>query len=213
MQTLSCFKRNLNLKKDIEKYITWVLVAHVCLTLCNPMDLASQAKSAHRISRQEYWNKLPFSSPEDILDSGIESGSPALQADSLLSEPPGKPYKVEVKKRMKRKEKRWKEGGRKKEGGKGGRVGEKNKCRVGKHFPSSFLVSSVQFSSVSELCLTLCNPMDCSTPGFPIHHQLLEFAQAHVHRVSDAIQPSHPLSSPFPPAFNISQHQGLFQGV
>ena len=94
---------------------------------------------------------MPFSSPEDILDSGIEPGSPALQADSLLSEPPGKPYKVEVKKRKKRKEKRWKEGGRKKEGGKGGRVGEKKKCRVGKHFLSSFLVSSVQFSSVQSL--------------------------------------------------------------
>ena len=55
--------------------------------------------------------------------------------------------------------------------------------------------------------------MDCSTPGFPVHHQLLEFAQTHVHWVSDAIQPSHPLSSPFPPALNLSQHQGLFQWV
>ena len=91
-----------------------MLVAHACPTLCNPMDLACQAKSAHRISRQEYWNKLPFSSPGDILDSGIEPGSPALQADSLLSEPPGKPYKVEVKKRKKRKEK--KKGGKREEG-------------------------------------------------------------------------------------------------
>ena len=57
----------------------------------------------------------------------------------------------------------------------------------------------------------LCNPMDCSTPGFPVHHQLLELAQTHVHRVSEAIQPSHPLSSPSLPAFNLSQHQGLFQ--
>ena len=61
----------------------------------------------------------------------------------------------------------------------------------------------------SQLCPTLCSPIDCSTPGFPIHHQLLELAQTHVHRVSDAIQPSHPLSSPSPPAFNLSQHQGL----
>ena len=53
--------------------------------------------------------------------------------------------------------------------------------------------------------------MDCSTPGFPVHHQLLELAQTHVHQVGDATQPSHPLSSPFPPAFNLSQHQGLFQ--
>ena len=55
--------------------------------------------------------------------------------------------------------------------------------------------------------------MDCNTPGFPVHHQLLEFAQTHVHQVSDAIQPSHPLLSPSPPAFNLSQHQGLFQWV
>ena len=67
-----------------------------------------------------------------------------------------------------------------------------------------------QFSSVTQSCLTLCNPMDCSTPTFPVHHQLQELAQTRVHRVNDAIQLSHPLSSPFPPAFNISQHQGLF---
>ena len=70
-----------------------------------------------------------------------------------------------------------------------------------------------QFSSVSQLCLTLCNPMNCSTPGLPVHHQLLEFTQTHVHQVSDAIQPSHPLSSPSPPAPNPSQHQSLFQWV
>ena len=66
---------------------------------------------------------------------------------------------------------------------------------------------------MAQLCLTLCDPMDCSMPGFPFHHQLPEFAQTHVHWVSDAIQPSHPLSSPSPSAFNLSQHQGLFQGV
>ena len=70
-----------------------------------------------------------------------------------------------------------------------------------------------QFSSVAQLCPTLCDPMDCSTPGFLVHHQLPELAQTHVHWVSDAIQPSHPLSSPSPPAFNIAQHQGLFQWV
>ena len=63
-----------------------------------------------------------------------------------------------------------------------------------------------RFSLVTQSCLTLCDPMDCSTPGFPVHHQLLELAQTHVHRVSDAIQPPHYLSSPFPPAFNLSQH-------
>ena len=70
-----------------------------------------------------------------------------------------------------------------------------------------------QFSSVAQPCSTLCDPMDCNTPGLPVHHQLLEFTQTHVHWVSDAIQPSHPLSSLSPPAFNLSQHQGLFQWV
>ena len=70
---------------------------------------------------------------------------------------------------------------------------------------------SVQFSSVSQSCLTLCDPMNGSTPGLPVHHQLPEFTQTHVHRVSDAIQPSHPPSSPCPPAPNPSQHQSLFQ--
>ena len=73
------------------------------------------------------------------------------------------------------------------------------------------LVASVQFSSVSQLCPTPCDPMDCSNPGHPVHHQLLESTQAHVHRVSYAIQPSHPLLSPSPPAPNPSQHQGLFK--
>ena len=74
-------------------------------------------------------------------------------------------------------------------------------------------LSSVQFSSVTQSCPTLWDPMDCSTPGLPDHHQLLELAQTHVHQVSDAIQPSHPLLSPSPPPFNLSQHQGLVQWV
>ena len=72
---------------------------------------------------------------------------------------------------------------------------------------------SYQFSSVVQLCPTLCDPMDCSLPGLPVHHQLPEFTQTHVHLAGDAIQPSHPLLSPSPPAFNLSQHQGLFQWV
>ena len=71
-------------------------------------------------------------------------------------------------------------------------------------------ISSVQFSSVTQSCPTLCHPMNRSTPGLPVHHQLPEFTQTHVHRVSDAIQPSHPLSSPSPPALNPSQHQSFF---
>ena len=70
-----------------------------------------------------------------------------------------------------------------------------------------------QFSSVFQSCTTLCHPMDCSMPGLPVHRQLLEFTQTHVHWVSDAIQPSHPLLSPSPPHFNLSQHQGLFQWI
>ena len=77
--------------------------------------------------------------------------------------------------------------------------------------PSS--CASVQFSSVAQSCPTLCNPMDCSMPGLPVLHQLPEFTQTHVHCVSDAIQQSHSLSSPSPPALNLSQHQGLFKGV
>ena len=70
----------------------------------------------------------------------------------------------------------------------------------------------LKFSLVQLLShVRLCDPMDCSTPGFPIHHQLLDPTQTHVHQVGDAIQPSHPLSSPSPPAFNLSQRQGLFQ--
>ena len=71
--------------------------------------------------------------------------------------------------------------------------------------------SSVQFSSVPQLCPTLCNPMNRSTPSLPVHHQLPGFTQTHIHRVSDAIQPSHPLSSPSPLVPNPPQHQGLFQ--
>ena len=70
---------------------------------------------------------------------------------------------------------------------------------------------SVQFSSVAQSCPTLCDPMNCNTPGLPVHHQLPEFTQIHVHHAGDAIQPFHPLSSPSPPASNPSQHQSLFQ--
>ena len=71
----------------------------------------------------------------------------------------------------------------------------------------------MQFSLVAQSYPTVCDPMSCSTPGLPVHHQLLKCTQTHVHWVRDAIQPSHPLSSPSPPTFNLSQHQGLFQWV
>ena len=85
----------------------------------------------------------------------------------------------------------------------------KNIYQLGINF-SYVIIFSVQFSSVAQSCLPL-QPMDCSIPGFPVLHQLLELTQTHVHRVSDAIQPSHPLSSLSPPTFNLSQHQGLFK--
>ena len=75
------------------------------------------------------------------------------------------------------------------------------------------LFAMKHFSSVAQSCLTLCDPMNHSTTGLPLHHQLPEFTQTHVHRVSDAIQPSHPLSSRSPPAPNPSEHQSLFQRV
>ena len=87
---------------------------------------------------------------------------------------------------------------------------------VSRYIPRSGIArsySSLQFSSVAQLCPTLCHPMNRSTPGLPVHHQLLESTQTHVHRVDDAIQPSHPLLSPSSPALNLSQHQGLFQWV
>ena len=77
------------------------------------------------------------------------------------------------------------------------------------HYDTDF----IQFSSVAQSCPTLCDPMNCSTPGLPVHHQLPESTQTHVLWVGDAIQPSHPLSSPSPPALNLSQHHGLFQWV
>ena len=88
-----------------------------------------------------------------------------------------------------------------------------------KHLQQLFMIvsnkefSSVQFSSVAQSCPTLCNPVNHSTPGLPVHHQLPEFTQTHVHWVSDAIQPSHPLLSLSPPALNLSQRQGLFKWV
>ena len=87
-------------------------------------------------------------------------------------------------------------------------IGDNKKCCW-----ATLSIISVQFSSVAQLYLTLCDPMNHSTPGLPVRHQLPEFTQTPVHWVSDAIQPSHPLSSPSSPALNLSQHQGLFKWV
>ena len=85
--------------------------------------------------------------------------------------------------------------------------------KKGEECVSGRMELSVQFSSVAQSCLTLCDPVNRSMPGLPVHHQLPEFTQTHVHWVSDAIQPSHPRSSPSPPAPSPSQHQSLFQWV
>ena len=84
---------------------------------------------------------------------------------------------------------------------------EKKQCN---HHMTQQFHSLVQFSPVAQSCPTLCDPMNRRTPGLPVHHQLPESTQTNVHRVGDAMQPSHPLSSPSPPALNLSQHQGLF---
>ena len=90
------------------------------------------------------------------------------------------------------------------------KVGGK-KCKNYVATPKIGTETNTQFSSVAQSCPTLCDPVNRSTPGLPVHHQLPKFTQTHVHRVSDAIQPSHTLSSPSPPAPNPSQHQSLFQ--
>ena len=138
------------------------------LALCSVMSdslqphaLAHQAPLSVGFPRQKYWSRLPFPTPGDLLDLGIEPAS--LVSPTL----------------------------------------------AGRYFTTQF--SSV--SSGAQLCPTLCNPMNHSMPGLLLHHQLLEFTQTHVHWVGNAIQPSHPLSSLFPPAPNPSQHQGLLQRV
>ena len=85
--------------------------------------------------------------------------------------------------------------------------------RIRKHYPGwAFSIdTAAQFSSVAQSCPTLCGPIDCITPGLPVHHQLPEFTQTHLHWVGDTIQPSHSLLPPSPPALSLSQHQGLFQ--
>ena len=75
---------------------------------------------------------------------------------------------------------------------------------------TTLVAFDIQFSSVAQVCLNLCNPVNCSMPGLPVHHQLPKFTPTHVHWVGDAIQPSHPLSSPSSPAFNLSRHHSLF---
>ena len=88
---------------------------------------------------------------------------------------------------------------------------EPSACRTMQFYKKFRVIATQLVSSVAQSCPTVCNPIDCSTPGFPVHHQLPELAQTHVHRVGDTIQSSHTLSPSSPPTFNLSQHQGLFR--
>ena len=153
------------------------------------MDCSRQAPLSTGFSKREHWSGLPFPSPEDLPNPGIETGSPALQADSSPTD-------------------LWR------------------KSFLSLNLLLNTLIFLISLSirirgninsccccSVAQSCRTPCNPMDCNTPGFPVLHYLLEFAQTHVHWVSDAIQPPHLLSPSSPLAFSFSHHQGLFQWV
>ena len=135
-------------------------------------------------SRQEYWSRLLCSPPEYLPNRGDRTCVSCVLCWQVDSLPLGP-------------------------SGKSRFIQICRRCNV-KRSPQ---FSSVQFSSITQSCLTLCNHMNRSTPGLPVHHQLLEFTQIHVHRVRDAIQPSHPLSSPSPPAPSPSHHQSLLQWV
>ena len=190
-------------------------LSHVWLC-ATPWTAAYQAPPSVGFSRQEYWSGLPFPFPGDLPNPGIKPGSPTLQADSLPSESPGTKRKtniryylyVESKIRYKwiylqnrnrplNKTSLWLP--------KGKEQGEEKIWSLG--------LTDTHCSVQSLSHVWLCDPMNCSTSGLPVHHKLLEFTQTHVHQVSDAIQPSHPLSSPSPPASNPSRHQSLFQWV
>ena len=137
-------------------------------------------------SRQEYWSGLPLPSLGDLPNPGVKPGCPTLQADSLSSEPPEKHQNIRSG------------------------VVENGVLWISK---DTFITLCCRCCLVTQSCLTLFHPMDCSTPGSPVLHYLPKFAQTLVHWVSDAIQPLHPLSPPSPPAFNLSLYHGLFQWV
>ena len=168
------------------------------------MDCSLLDSSVHNISRQEYWSELPFPSPRDFLEPGMETVSSAFM--QILY--------------------RWATGEAQIEllNSKISEYSADSNCIRKIHvfnvqnllvyiWLRNLLFRSDQIRSVIQSCPTLCNPMNRSTPGLPVHHQLPEFTQTHAHWVSDAIQPSHSLSSPSPPAPNPSQHQSLFQWV
>ena len=154
-----------------------------------PWTIARQVPLSMGFPRQEYRSGLPFPSPGDFLTQGSNLDLLHWQADSLALRHQRSPVQPLLQSTLERFQ----------------------ETVHSLPVTSNSHLSSCQFRSVAQFCPTLCDPMDCSTPGFPVHHQCLELAQTHVHQVGDAIQPSHPLSSPSLPSFNLSQHQGLFK--
>ena len=128
------------------------LVTQSCLTLCDPVDCSPPGSFVHVISQSGNWTGFQFPSPGNLPDPRIKSAFPALAASFFTAVPPGKPLLM-----------RW--------------FGTKSKISLSLPLHGT----SVQFSSVAQSCLTFCDPMDCGTPRFPVHHQLLELAQTHVH--------------------------------
>ena len=176
--------------------VSYCLLTELCLTLGDPTDCSPPGSLSMGFPRQEYWSGLPFPSG-DLPDAGIKPASPDQQADSL---PLGNSFWETCERNLYL----------------GVIMFIKQRSPYQKFMMWQQLKNpenrlSIQFSSIAQSYLTLCDPMNCSTPGLPVHHQLPEFIQSHVHQAGDAIQPSHPLSSPSPPAPNPSQHQGLFQ--
>ena len=170
-----------------------------CPTLCDPMDSSPPSSSVHGIlqARALEWVAISFSNA--CLHAKSLQLCPTL-CDPMDRKPPGSSVhgilQVRILEQLAISSSR---------GSSQPRDQIPVSCIAGRFF------TAIQFSSVAQSCPTLCDPMNRSTPGLPVHHQLPEFTQTHAHRVGDTIQPSHPLSSPSPPAPNPSQHQGLFQ--
>ena len=173
---------------------------------CKPMDCSPPGSSGILQARILEWMSCP--PPRDLPDPGMEPTSPALQADSSPTKPSGKTLiwrylQPKLLKHFKQKDALDKF-----------QIAFQRQLFIFLHLQwgKKKKKAIVQFSSVAQLCLALCDPMDCSMPGLPIHCQLPEFTQTHVHWVGDAIQSSHALSSPSP-TFNLYQHLGLSKWV
>ena len=170
------------------------MLSHVWL-FASLWTVACQHSLSMGFFRQEYWSGLPFSPLGNLPNPGIKPASPmssALQTDSLPTELSGNPLFYSIIASM---------------------FFPTYHFWHHKKYQSFPYLQNMLFSSVAQSCPTLCNPMNHSTPGLPVHHQLQEFTETQVCWASDAIQPSHPLSFPSPPAPNHSQHQSLFQWV